>query len=450
VLLRGDAVEPTPTKRVAVIGAALFVAGLALTVSTSERGKPLGMGLSMVGLVMSGPLLTGFVGRGLQLGATRVSPLGEMAAQRIARKPGRSARTAALLAATLAMTVILLIIGASGRVGFVRSVNDNVAEDVSAWVPSGFTLTDQQLADIRHLPGVTAATGGAQGQARVLDRGGRDEFLTVIDPATYFDVGRFAWTRSSSEGAARAAMLRTGNVLLATTISQRTHRHVGDTITLQTQHGPHAFRVAGTYAGLATGATHAVVVSTADATRWFGYHGITRLWIAAPERNAAVAATLEAAPWHLHSSIMAFQRANMISGFDGAWSMVAVTGVIATAIGLMGLVNTMVMEVVDRRHEIGVLRAVGAHRRDVQRVVSLEALGFGVMAGVVGLAAGTMVGRAAMTGLARDTEVAQVFRFSPVAVPLVTLLALVAGVLAGRLPARRAAAIDPAVVLRSL
>jgi ABC-type lipoprotein release transport system permease subunit len=55
-----------------------------------------------------------------------------------------------------------------------------------------------------------------------------------------------------------------------------------------------------------------------------------------------------------------------------------------------------------------------------------------------------------MTGLAHDTEVAQVFRFSPVALPLVTVLALVAGVLAGRFPARRAAAIDPAVVLRSL
>ncbi|HUR77034.1 MAG TPA: FtsX-like permease family protein [Acidimicrobiales bacterium] len=449
-LLRGAGDEYRPGTRVATLGVFVFAIGLLATVGVSARVKPLGFAVCLVGLVMSGPAMSAILGRGLVAIAKRTSSMGEVAAQRISRRPGRSARTSALLATTLAVVVILLVIAASGRAAYVHTVDADLAEDLTGYSRSGTTISAALVDDVRRTPGVEAVATGAVGSTRSLDKGGRDEFLTVVDPV-YFDVADFAWTQSSSKRVAREALQHSGRVLMATAISQRLHKHVGDTVTLQTQSGPRRFRVAATFAGLPTGNTHAVVVSLEDARRWFGYHGATRLWIrTAPGAAPAVEASLRAAHPDLGLDAKAIARANYVKGFDGAWSLVALTGVIASGIGLMGLVNTMVMEVFDRRFEIGLMRAVGAHRRDIRRMVTLEALGFGVIAGVVGLAAGSAIARAGVTGVGVETELPQSFRYSPIAVPLVIGLALVAGVIAGRLPARRAARVDPAVVLRSL
>ncbi len=91
-------------------------------------------------------------------------------------------------------------------------------------------------------------------------------------------------------------------------------------------------------------------------------------------------------------------------------------------------------------------RATAVHRgRFVFSTVSVV-LGVAAFVGV----AGSLIGRATMTGVSVETELPQVFRFSPVAVPVVIVLALLAGTIAGRIAARCAAATDPAVILRSL
>ena len=61
---------------------------------------------------------------------------------------------------------------------------------------------------------------------------------------------------------------------------------------------------------------------------------------------------------------------------------------LAIAVAALGVVNTMVMSIIERRRELGLLRAVGATRGQVRTVVAGEAALMGLVAGVIGLAAG--------------------------------------------------------------
>ena len=118
-------------------------------------------------------------------------------------------------------------------------------------------------------------------------------------------------------------------------------------------------------------------------------------------------------------------------------------GLIALVVAALGIANALFAAVRERRREIGVLKAIGARDRDVQRIFLLEALTVGAIGGVIGAAAGA--GVAALVGLAVNRYlaaqgVAQLRLEISVVVLAVAVIgsAALAGV-AGVVPARRAA-----------
>jgi putative ABC transport system permease protein len=116
---------------------------------------------------------------------------------------------------------------------------------------------------------------------------------------------------------------------------------------------------------------------------------------------------------------------------------------IALFVGGMGILTVMVMSVNERRKEIGVLKAVGATRRDVFQQFLIEA----VIIGVVGVMAGLVISMGVNAALAAFTKI------KPLMTPETVLLAFGVGVgvgaLAGLFPAMQAARQDPVVSLRS-
>jgi putative ABC transport system permease protein len=116
---------------------------------------------------------------------------------------------------------------------------------------------------------------------------------------------------------------------------------------------------------------------------------------------------------------------------------------IAIVIGVLGVVNTLLISVLQRTREIGLIRAIGMTRRQASRIVVLEAFFVSIIAGIIGILGGILAGwfplRAfalAVTGF--DT---------PVVVPWVhalaaLLVAVIIGLLASMIPARRAARVN--------
>ncbi|HSM84693.1 MAG TPA: FtsX-like permease family protein, partial [Candidatus Limnocylindrales bacterium] len=69
-------------------------------------------------------------------------------------------------------------------------------------------------------------------------------------------------------------------------------------------------------------------------------------------------------------------------------------GSLALAVASLGIVNTLVMAILERRREIGIMKAVGASDGDVKRIFFIEAGSMGMLGGALGVAMGWIIGRA--------------------------------------------------------
>jgi putative ABC transport system permease protein len=128
-------------------------------------------------------------------------------------------------------------------------------------------------------------------------------------------------------------------------------------------------------------------------------------------------------------------------------------GSLALAVASIGIVNTLVMAILERRREIGIMKALGASDIDVKKLFFAEAGAMGLLGGAVGVGLGWMIGRAINLGtnvyLKRQSFPPADFWAVPwwlVAAAIV--FAVVVSLLAGLYPAARAARLDPVQALR--
>ena len=122
--------------------------------------------------------------------------------------------------------------------------------------------------------------------------------------------------------------------------------------------------------------------------------------------------------------------------------LVSVNGLLALAlfIALMGISNTLALSVIERTREIGLLRAVGMHRKQVKRMVRVESTIVALFGALLGVLVGLLLGLG--VSLALPESVVTVIRVPWVTLGVIVVVAALAGVLAGILPARRAARLD--------
>ena len=113
---------------------------------------------------------------------------------------------------------------------------------------------------------------------------------------------------------------------------------------------------------------------------------------------------------------------------------------LAVIIALIGIVNTLMLSVFERTHEIGLLRAVGMRRRQIRAMIRSESVILAVFGAVIGIVVGTGLGIALVSSLRRRASPYTVVPVSSLVVFLV--LAALLGLLAASWPARRAARLD--------
>jgi ABC-type antimicrobial peptide transport system permease subunit len=130
---------------------------------------------------------------------------------------------------------------------------------------------------------------------------------------------------------------------------------------------------------------------------------------------------------------------NQISGLSSVLNVLYVLLALSVVVSLFGIVNTLVLTVFERTREIGMLRAVGMTRRQVRRMVRHESIFTALIGAALGLGIGIFL--AGLTSLAlSDYGVVFVMPYRSLAA--FVAIAILAGVLAAILPARRASRLN--------
>lgn len=128
-------------------------------------------------------------------------------------------------------------------------------------------------------------------------------------------------------------------------------------------------------------------------------------------------------------------------------------GSLALAVATLAIINTLVMAVLERRREIGVMKAIGASDGDVKKLFFTEAGAMGFFGGLLGIVLGFAIGKAINIGtgfyLVRHQLPAEpVWILPPWLIGAAIAFSIVVSLLAGLYPASRAARLDPVQTLK--
>jgi len=131
--------------------------------------------------------------------------------------------------------------------------------------------------------------------------------------------------------------------------------------------------------------------------------------------------------------------------------IVTVFGLIAIIASVFGVVNTMYISVLQRTREIGLMKALGMHKKDIRHLFELEAALIGLLGGIIGSAIavtlGTLLNPWISNQLSLGNQHLLDFQFAQIGILIIALIVI--ATIAGLLPARKASRLDPIEALRT-
>ena len=168
-------------------------------------------------------------------------------------------------------------------------------------------------------------------------------------------------------------------------------------------------------------------------------------------QSRAVRDSIEAMGWRTFDFLEQFSE--MKKAFLVFDALMAVFGLVALIIASLGIINTMIMSILDRKREIGILKSLGAQDHQIRLLFLVESGLIGLIGSLGGILLGWSISRIASFFLKRymesnGTPVAEMFYFPLWLIGGAFVFGVAISLLAGSYPAARAARIDPVEALR--
>jgi putative ABC transport system permease protein len=366
------------------------------------------------------------------------STVGRLARENARRNPRRTAATAGALMIGLTLISALSVIASSTTKSTDALVDDVIGADFIVLGANFQPFPPTVYPAVKDTPGIGVATY-VRSAVAVLPGGDRQgSIVTVVDPAKIGEVLNI--TMSSG----RVLDLETpGTVIIDTKKAAEANLGIGTTVDVLTLKGPQRVTVVGLYEpagffqGFATGY---------DTGRQLGAPDLdTAIYLTVAEGAdpAAVRADLDARLKAFPTATLQDQsefKADIRDQINQLLVFILALLVLAVFIAFLGIVNTLALSVFERTREIGLLRAVGATRPQIRRMILIESVLIAILGSGLGLVLGVLYGVGLQRTLADDGISKLGIDVPQLAIFLV--VSAVGGVVAALWPAWRASRLD--------
>jgi putative ABC transport system permease protein len=441
--MRDSAIETVGHSRrrvvIAVMIAALGVAGL-VAAANDAPVSVLGLGILGVfgGVLVAGPVLARPVALTLGRPVARLRGVtGAMARQNAARNPKRTARTASPVLIGVALVTAFTALAASIRTEIRDTLGAAFRGDLALTVESrGFGGIPTSVTDsINDLPEVDVATGVGFTALRL---GDESRFAVVVDPATIpglYDLGVVEGDQAS---------LSATGVFVALDKATELGLEVGDALAVATPDGRSVdATVEGIFDSDSVFSNYVVSRAFFEGTTTPVFDNFVYVRVAdgvtqdrATAAVAAVSSDLGIGTLQTKDEFIEAQSGSVNQLLALIYALLGLSIIIA----IVGIVITLLLSVLERRREIGLLRAVGMTKSQVRTSVRWESVITSLFGAVTGVVLGIGMGVVIVATLS-DSGVAG-FTLPLTATGWILVVAFFAGVAAAVYPAWRATRVD--------
>jgi len=334
----------------------------------------------------------------------------------------------------LALVSAMAVFGASLSQSATSSVDQAISADLLISVNGNGQLSDSLPATVAGVPGVTTTNTVYRNQF---------EFKGSIATLTGVSTHDLAATVILRMTAGSPAALDAGELLIDSTTARTDHLTVGDAVPVKFAYtGPTTIRVGGIYQ------SNALIQSYLVSSGFFLAHfrdpqpGAVLLATSGGSGSSVEAAVTRALAPYPTAQVQTraqFEQAQVAS-VNQLLGLIYALLALAVLIALIGIVNTLMLSVLERTREIGLLRAVGMRRPQVRVMIRAEAVILATFGAVIGIVVGTLMGLALVASLRQQGITETTVPVTRLVLFLV--LAALLGLVAASWPARRAARLD--------
>ena len=416
--LFGDVIDLGPLNELTAVGIGALIVFLAVSMLSS--------------LVV--PSLARFIGWPLP----KIDNLtGTLAIGNAVRKPRRTATTASALMIGLALVTFFFILGDSIKTSVSASIEEGLRADYVISV-DGFAggFSPSLAEDLKTQPEIETTTSLRLG---FWDNNGVDEFVMGIEAET-IDETIFLDVQNGSVTA-----LTTGGVLVFEDTANEAGWVVGDTIEMGfASTGLQEVEVVGIYAESNVVQSNFLIGMEFYKANFAGFGTDTDfvVAVAAAEGSdpAATRAVVDAAADEYGNVTVRDQveyRESQEAQVDTLLVMFNALLILAVIIALFGIMNTLSLSIFERTREIGLVRAVGMTKAQTRRMIRWESVMVAVIGAILGIVVGLFFGIVVTAAL--SSQGINQLSIPGLQIAGLVLFGIIAGMLAGFFPARRAA-----------
>jgi putative ABC transport system permease protein len=327
-----------------------------------------------------------------------LGPLGWMAPRDIVRSRSRtSAAIAALMMAVSVIVGVSLMVG-SFRQTFTNWIGLTLRADIYVSAPTSASprrpsgnLPADAVRILNEWPGVREAITSRYASVFAPDWG-RDVDVTAVAGDISDGKQPYRWIGGDKRTLWQRFLAGEGVMLSEPLVSRQNLRTPPGPITLMTESGPRTFPILAVYSDYTSDQGVILMDQATYRSHWRDADVTTMVLFLKP--GVSVNGLLD----QLHATFAGRRdiviqssrslRETVLATFDRSFTVTVALQLVATTVAFIGVLGALMSVELERVHELGVFRAIGMTRRQLWRLVSLEAGLMGGMAGVIALPAG--------------------------------------------------------------